>query len=396
VIRRSNGTNGTVYLLKDHLGSVEVLTNSSGAQMSRLAYGAQGPRRDGVSWGGTPSTTEWTTITNTTRWGFTSHEMLDNLSLIHMNGRVYDPNIGRFLSADPFVQAPGFTQSFNRYSYVWNNPHKYTDPSGFLGAEIMCRGINSASRAGAQYCAIPTPPGPVTPPAPIPDPPPPSVPGTDNGHPADTISAGSGERCVFTAGMVTCGTGGSELSREFQWGVADVLIGTAGFAFGWDGAEFREHVFKVPPVDPNSRDYQDGVATGVVITFGLGRLAAMTAPPRVLGKASFTAKNGIGQIYSPEAVLAGDTLILNDLAVGTARGLIGVGSKGAAELLGPMRELVRFGQQNGARVITINGRYVSEEGAALGGGKVGDTFSFTFTADEAGLRQLIQQLGRKP
>jgi hypothetical protein len=47
-----------------------------------------------------------------------------------MNGRVYDPVLARFLSPDPYVQAPDYTQSFNRYSYCWNNPFKYTDPNG--------------------------------------------------------------------------------------------------------------------------------------------------------------------------------------------------------------------------------------------------------------------------
>ncbi len=50
---------------------------------------------------------------------------------LDMNGRVYDPNIGRFLSADPHIQAPYNTQSYNRYSYTLNNPLKYTDPSGY-------------------------------------------------------------------------------------------------------------------------------------------------------------------------------------------------------------------------------------------------------------------------
>ena len=49
-----------------------------------------------------------------------------------MNARLYDPALGRFLSPDPYVQAPDFTQSFNRYSYCLNNPLKYTDPSGEL------------------------------------------------------------------------------------------------------------------------------------------------------------------------------------------------------------------------------------------------------------------------
>ncbi len=67
----------------------------------------------------------------TTR-GFTGHEHIESLGLVHMNGRVYDPLLGRFLSADPFVQAPTNTQSPNRYSYVFNNPLSYTDPSGYL------------------------------------------------------------------------------------------------------------------------------------------------------------------------------------------------------------------------------------------------------------------------
>jgi hypothetical protein len=48
-----------------------------------------------------------------------------------MNGRIYDPVIGRFLQADPIIQAPGNAQSHNRYSYVMNNPLSFTDPSGF-------------------------------------------------------------------------------------------------------------------------------------------------------------------------------------------------------------------------------------------------------------------------
>jgi hypothetical protein len=49
-----------------------------------------------------------------------------------MNGRIYDPTLGRFLQADPHIQAPKNSQSLNRYSYVLNNPLSYTDPSGYL------------------------------------------------------------------------------------------------------------------------------------------------------------------------------------------------------------------------------------------------------------------------
>ncbi|VVH51526.1 hypothetical protein BPUTSESOX_170, partial [uncultured Gammaproteobacteria bacterium] len=69
-----------------------------------------------------------------TNRGFTGHEHIDEMGFIHMNGRVYDPQIGRFLSADPYIQDPYNTQSYNRYSYVINNPLKYTDPTGnFFG-----------------------------------------------------------------------------------------------------------------------------------------------------------------------------------------------------------------------------------------------------------------------
>ena len=52
-----------------------------------------------------------------------------------MNARLYDPALGRFLSPDPYVQAPDFTQNFNRYSYCLNNPLRYVDKNGefFLG-----------------------------------------------------------------------------------------------------------------------------------------------------------------------------------------------------------------------------------------------------------------------
>jgi RHS repeat-associated protein len=66
----------------------------------------------------------------TTDRGFTNHEHLDTLGLIHMNARVYDPAIGRFMSPDPIIQDPYDLQSYNRYSYVRNNPLLYLDPSG--------------------------------------------------------------------------------------------------------------------------------------------------------------------------------------------------------------------------------------------------------------------------
>ncbi len=68
----------------------------------------------------------------TTR-GYTNQETLGDVALIHMNGRVYDPQIGRFTSGDPMVSRPYSPQGWNRYAYVENNPLNSTDPTGFDG-----------------------------------------------------------------------------------------------------------------------------------------------------------------------------------------------------------------------------------------------------------------------
>jgi RHS repeat-associated protein len=128
---RSNSANDTRYLHKDHLGSVDSITNESGAVVQRLSFDAFGKRRSASSWSGSLTSGDWTSIAAITHRGFTFHEQLDNVELVHMNGRVYDPLIGRFISADPFIQAPLMSQSLNRYSYVMNNPLSITDPSGY-------------------------------------------------------------------------------------------------------------------------------------------------------------------------------------------------------------------------------------------------------------------------
>jgi len=66
-----------------------------------------------------------------TRRGFTDHEQLDQLGLTHMNGRMYDYRLGRFLGVDPIIQFPTNSQSLNPYSYIMNNPLSGTDPTGY-------------------------------------------------------------------------------------------------------------------------------------------------------------------------------------------------------------------------------------------------------------------------
>jgi RHS repeat-associated protein len=130
VSRQTSGTNSVHYVTRDHLGSSSAVTNGAGGVLMNSSFDAFGKRR-GANWTGSPSAGDWTAIAGTTRRGYTDHTMLDNLDLIHMNGRVQDPVLGRFASADPYITEPGFTQNFNRYSYVYNNPFSYIDPSGF-------------------------------------------------------------------------------------------------------------------------------------------------------------------------------------------------------------------------------------------------------------------------
>jgi RHS repeat-associated protein len=128
MLERVGTTNTRQYLHRDHQGSVTKITNSGGSVVQALAFDAWGLRRDATDWSSLGSPFAGS---HETERGYTGHEHLDTVGLIHMNGRVQDPILGRFISADPIIQDPYSTQSHNRYSYVWNNPASLTDPSGF-------------------------------------------------------------------------------------------------------------------------------------------------------------------------------------------------------------------------------------------------------------------------
>jgi len=143
-------TTATRYLHQDHLGSITLITNEAGGVTERLAYEAYGKRRYPA---GTDDPTNGLFGQVTDR-GFTSHEHLDEIALIHMNGRVYDPVLGRFVTADPFLQDPGNLQSYNRYSYVLNNPLMYVDPSGYFSLKKVFKAVAIAAIAYVTYGAV--------------------------------------------------------------------------------------------------------------------------------------------------------------------------------------------------------------------------------------------------
>lgn len=151
-LQRVNNANGTgqgdikkvTYTATDRLGSPLGLMDKTGAFTRQGPNGTQVSTRRSFDAFGKARESNFaarpTTATNPlpgqlnllpeTRAGFTGHEHLDALGLIHMNGRVYDFQLGRFISVDPFVQFPGNGQALNPYSYVLNNPMAGTDPSG--------------------------------------------------------------------------------------------------------------------------------------------------------------------------------------------------------------------------------------------------------------------------
>ena len=114
---------------QDRIGSVIGVSDSQGNLTEKLAYDSWGKRRT-LQGDATPDSLDGVKD----KKGFTGHEMLDALDLVHMNGRVYDPLVARFMSADPIIQDPEHSQSYNRYTYVWNNPTNLTDPTGFAAA----------------------------------------------------------------------------------------------------------------------------------------------------------------------------------------------------------------------------------------------------------------------
>jgi len=121
----------TSYVAGDHLGSSSVLLNSAYAAPLQMSFSAYGYRR-ASTWSGplSPTAPDYAEMAKTTRHGYLSQQMLDNLSLVHLNGRVYDPVIERFLSPDPILSQPYDSQELNPYSYVANRPLSRSDPTG--------------------------------------------------------------------------------------------------------------------------------------------------------------------------------------------------------------------------------------------------------------------------
>ena len=126
IVLKSDGTTQEyLYLHRDYQGSILAITNSEAKVVEKRLFDAWGniiKVEDGLG-----NVLNGLTLIDR---GYTGHEHLQSVGLIHMNGRLYDPKLHRFLQPDNYVQDPYNSQNYNRYGYVLNNPLKYTDPSG--------------------------------------------------------------------------------------------------------------------------------------------------------------------------------------------------------------------------------------------------------------------------
>lgn len=123
-VMEGSGNDTMHYVLSDHLGSLTGIVNATTSAVTKYSFNAWGIPRDASDWTKPDSSYLFAGR------GYTGHEHLTDFNLINMNGRVYDPILGRFLSPDPYVQMPDYPNNFNRYAYALNNPLIYTDPDG--------------------------------------------------------------------------------------------------------------------------------------------------------------------------------------------------------------------------------------------------------------------------
>jgi RHS repeat-associated protein len=269
---RSSGSNETRYTFADHLGSMDVIASTTGTVLESQSFDAHGSRRDPTVWyGSAPVPTD-------TNVGFTSQEHVDSQSFIHMNGRIYDPQLGRMLQVDP-VQNPG-SQGLNKYSYVVNNPLTLTDPSGYSWwREIVSIAIDVVSA----YFAVQT-----------------------GGLYGLAIAAAGG----FAGGVVATGTlqGGlyGAFSGALFYGIAEGVSSA-----GWAQANQGEGVLgtNLTSIGYTSSVIAHGIAGGVVSDLEGGKFGSGFASAGVAEAFSgvidhLDPANPIGQTISAERVVA--------------------------------------------------------------------------------------------
>jgi RHS repeat-associated protein len=137
---RSDGKDQTYH--PNQLGSASMITDNNGDKKQKIEYFPYGTLRATVP-PATASTYDYDATFPNVNYTFTDQEDDDELGLYNFKARLYDPELGRFISADSIVPEPGNLQAYNRYSYCVNNPLIYVDPSGnfFIIDDLIVIGI---------------------------------------------------------------------------------------------------------------------------------------------------------------------------------------------------------------------------------------------------------------
>ncbi|AUX35802.1 MULTISPECIES: RHS repeat-associated core domain-containing protein [Sorangium] len=334
IVTRGGSDGGTRYVHVDHLGSVDALTDEDGDVIERRSYDPFGQRRNPV-WGETGPAS----FSSMTTQGFTGHESDDDLGLVNMKGRIYDPKIGRFLTTDPIVSIPSFGQSWNPYSYVLNNPLAYVDPGGFqqalpeagarsplpagaefslevldlppIGLELIVRPVpEPEARAGADTNTVAAETGGAMPPVDV------STTGSASGYVPQPVSTAP-EHTDASAVVGQSLLGAAEGTGELAAGVARSLALNAltlgiysGYELGsaaWAGYEEGGLLGALNAVNPLYQIGRGGADTALAIDRGDYRVAGAAGVKTViLGAATvFGAGRGLGALAEESAAAAG-------------------------------------------------------------------------------------------
>ncbi|AWF81268.1 hypothetical protein BTJ40_10800 [Microbulbifer sp. A4B17] len=149
VVNKSEENTERRILLTDRLGSVTTIVDADkqpGESGFIKQYRSYDPFGQVRNFQGADDLSEF----EITDQGFTGHRHLNDQELIHMNGRVYDYQLGRFLSPDPIILDPKNSQSLNAYNYIMNNPLWGTDPTGYYPDKgDTGQGVNTRSKSEA-------------------------------------------------------------------------------------------------------------------------------------------------------------------------------------------------------------------------------------------------------
>ena len=203
------------YIFRDYLGSITHIANSDGSSKAEYSYDAWGRLRNPATQVAYTPGSEPALFLGR---GYTGHEHLPWFGLVNMNARLYDPLLGRFLSPDPYVQAPNFTQNFNRYSYCLNNPLVYVDEDGesillLIGGAIIGAYLGGLSSNKGELNPLQW----------------------NWKDPMTYLGVGFGAILGYSAtyGFLNPGTIGYTFGVNNAWGAASITLGGTGFGSDW-------------------------------------------------------------------------------------------------------------------------------------------------------------------